>query len=146
MKIIATLAIAALTASAAPDWRKASAEGFAEVQASASLVLNYEGSDRRKLSMYSDLAAEALTVSATAYGNARVEVDLAGDKVTKGQLEGLLLRAQSVYDTTAALDDMLSLGYKADAATHIGFLVSRAQANVYVLDARDRLATFLETK
>lgn len=158
---LALVATATATTAVVSDWRKEAAS-----QASTGVELAQMTLDtvEKALALPNNLgqvkAIEAADVywqaaisTATAdYERALLEVDLAGDKVTRGQLEGLVLRAESGYDiagTYAALADAtISSVTRAGSPDRLNNVLKLKAmlglATSRLFDARTRLANFVE--
>ena len=146
MKIITTLALIAGAAYAAPDWRAQSLESLDIAAERSATALHYQGSTRRKVSLHSEALQDAMAAAISAYSNARIECDEAEDGVTEGQLRGLLLRSQTVFDLTDGLVEVNDATKTVTLEQLLSTMTIRQAYRMRVLRARHRLASFLETQ
>jgi hypothetical protein len=158
--LLTTLALVATTAAATAvvtDWRKeyaAEASFGIDVAADALEAVERLGAKRLPQAMEASAAywSAAKGTAFRSYQMARAEVDLAGDKVTRGQLEGLLLRTEALYsitkgfvDTQNAIGAALQGSGQLDRAYNVTMcqaLLGGAEAKLF--EARTLLANFLE--
>ncbi len=156
---LALIATSAAATTAISDWRDEAAGAINSTLETAQALCAKGPSLRRDPNGYSTLATEsaqnAVSVARLCYQKAEAEVDLAGAKVTREQLEALVLRADAYLRQTNAYCALLTAtgnelnrgkpmdSYTLNNALTIGVIEVEAAA-VY-LSATARLADFLET-